>query len=96
MAIQHRARTETTTLNQTLKRSRQAAGGRTIDRWQMTDTHLQPLLLHGEDPAIAMGDPGGAKKERDALPPGGVLTIIGLQQPLNANALQERIRWIWP
>ena len=91
MAIQHRAGAQAAALNQTLKGSSQAAGTRTIRRWEVTDPHLQPLPLHGKDPAVSMGDPGGAQKETDPIPPGSRLTVIGLQQPLNADALQQRI-----
>ena len=38
-----------------------------------------------------MGDPVGAQEETDPIPPCSGLTIISLQQPLNADALQQRI-----
>ena len=87
MAIQHWAGPQTAVVNQPLKGPRQTARGRTIRAWKVTDTHLQPLPLHGEDPAVAMGDPAGPEEETDPIPPGCGLAIISLKQPLNADAL---------
>ena len=38
-----------------------------------------------------MGNPVGAQEEADPIPPCSGLAIIGLKQPLNADALQQRI-----